>query len=258
VTDQPTAASPFDDGELYDLWCNGLDYAIDFYVALARQAKGPVLEIACGTGRIMLPCLQAGADVDGLDNSEPMLTQLRKKAAALNLAPRLFTADMSDFRLPRQYALITITFNAFCHNLTQDAQIRCLTRCREHLAPGGMLAFDGFFPGSQYVATPENTRVLEGETKHPTTGHTLRTFDTRTMHRVEQVQHSINEVEVIDSDGKITMVHRSEHDARWVYKDEMALLLRVAGFSRWDICGDFERKPLTQETDGMVVLAWVS
>src|SRR5205807_10445494 len=97
--------SPFDDGELYDIWCGGLTYAIDFFVELARQANGPVLDIACGTGRILLPCLQAGADVDGLDLSEPMLSTLRKKAAALQLAPRLYTADMSDFELPRRYAL---------------------------------------------------------------------------------------------------------------------------------------------------------
>src|SRR5437868_5868797 len=101
-------ASPFDDGELYDLLFNDLTYGIDFYVNLVRQAQGPVLEIACGTGRILLPCLQAGADIDGLDLYEPMLNILRKKAAALPRAPLLYRADMSDFRLPRRYALIMI------------------------------------------------------------------------------------------------------------------------------------------------------
>lgn len=249
-------ATPFDDGEFYDILCKDLTYGIDFYVALARAAKGPVLEIACGTGRITLPCLQAGAEVDGVDLFEPMLNRLRAKAAALNLSPRLYTSDMSDFHLPRRYALIMITFNAFCHNLTQEAQIGCLTCCREHLAPGGMLVFDGFFPSLAYVQTPDATRVLEGETKHPTTGQTLRMYDTRTMHRVEQIQHSVNEVEAIDADEKVTIIHRSEFDTRWTYKEEMALLLRVAGFSRWDISGDFDLKPLTKETDGMVVRAW--
>ena len=73
------ATSPFDDGELYDFLFEGFDYAVDFYVELARAAKGPVLDIGCGTGRILLPCMQAGTEVDGLDLAEPMLATLRKK-----------------------------------------------------------------------------------------------------------------------------------------------------------------------------------
>jgi len=255
---KPTAdqASPFDDGELYDILFQDFPYAIDFYVGLAREAKGPVLDIACGTGRILLPCLQAGADVDGLDLSEAMLNTLRQKAAALHLAPNLYRADMSDFRLPRRYALIMITFNAFIHNLTQDIQLRCLELCRQHLAPGGVLAFDTFFPALGIVGASENTRALELETRHPQTGLPLRLYDTRSFNRVEQIQRSLNEVEIVDSEGNVQTIHRCEFSTRWIYKAEMALLLRVAGFARWEICGDFNRRPLTQETDAMIVLAW--
>ncbi len=248
--------SPFDDGELYDILCGDLTYGIDFYVGLAREAKGPVLEIACGTGRILLPCLQAGADVDGLDLFEPMLGWLRKKAEALKLSPRLYRADMSDFRLPRRYALIMITFNAFIHNMTSEAQVRCLELCREHLLPGGLLAFDTFFPGLGTIGTAPNTRVLEGEMTDPRTGRPLRMYDTRTFNRVEQTQHSVNEIETEDADGTVRTIHRSEFTTRYVYKAEMGLLLRLAGFQRWEICGDFDRKPLTQETDSMIVMAW--
>jgi len=249
-------ASPFDNGELYDILFKDFPYAIDFYVGLAREAKGPVLDIGCGTGRILLPCMQAGADVDGLDLSEAMLNTLRQKAAALHLAPGLYQADMSDFRLPRRYALIMITFNAFIHNLTQETQLRCLDLCRQHLAPGGVLAFDTFFPALAMFGAPENTRVLELETRHPQTGLPLRLYDTRSFNRVEQIQRSLNEIETLDGAGNVTTVHRSEFTTRWIYKEEMALLLRVAGFARWEICGDFNRRPLTQETDAMIVFAW--
>lgn len=248
--------SPFDDGELYDLILGELPYAVDFYVDLARRARGPVLEIACGTGRITLPCLAAGAEVEGLDFSAAMLDTLRKKAAARGYSPTLHQADMADFRLPRKYALIAITFNAYGHNLTQDAQLRCLRLCREHLLPGGMLAFDAFFPGLGIIGAPENTRVLEAELKHPRTGLPVRVYDTRTFERVEQIQHSIMEIELLDAAGKIQSTHRCETHIRWVYKQEMALLLKLAGFERVEICGDFERRPLTRETDGMVVVAW--
>src|SRR5262245_379433 len=81
----PGEPSPFDDGELYDIICQTLDYGIDFYVGLARAAKGPVLDVACGTARILLPVLQAGADADGLDLFQPMLDTARRKADALGL-----------------------------------------------------------------------------------------------------------------------------------------------------------------------------
>jgi SAM-dependent methyltransferase len=255
-TTAPAEASPFDDGDLYDVLCQDLTYGIDFYVRLSREAKGPVLDVCCGTGRILLPCLQAGADGDGLDLHEPMLTRLRTKAAAMGLAPTLYHSDMSDFRLPRRYALIMITFNAFIHNLTQEAQIRCLERCREHLLPGGLLAFDTAFYGLHIVGAMQGVRDLEGETTDPRTGHRLRMYDTRTFDRVAQTQHSVNEVEVVDAGGKLLNVHRSEFVTRYVYREEMALLLRVAGFARWEICGDFDRRALTKETDSMIVLAW--
>jgi SAM-dependent methyltransferase len=260
VDAQPASRLPsvFEDGDAYDLVLGGKDvpYGLDFYVALAREANGPVLDIACGTGRILLPCLQAGVDIEGLDLFEPMLKTLRAKAAALGLTPRLHQADMSDFSLSRRYRLVMIPFNAFIHNMTQESQIRCLRLCREHLLPGGQLTFDTFFPSLEFVRTPEKTRVLEGEFPHPHTGLPIRMYDTRSLDRVAQVFHSLNEIELLAADGSVQTVHRSEDRSRYFYKHEMALLLRVAGFARWEICGDFDGRPLLRENDSMVVTAW--
>lgn len=254
VNNEPV--SPFSDGEIYDLILGNLDYCVDFYVKEARQADGPVLDVACGTGRILLPCWIAGMPVDGLDYFAPMLERLRKKAEALHFTPTLYHEDMARFQLPGKYALIMITFNAFGNNLTQDAQIRCLQCCKRHLLPGGKLVFDAFFPGQHIIGAEQHTRVHEGETLNPATGETLHMYDTRSFDRVKQIQHSINEIEAVDANGKMRLLQRSEFDHRWVYKDEMALLLRAAGFPRWEIHGNFEGKPLDQETDGMVVHAW--
>jgi SAM-dependent methyltransferase len=258
VIEQPGDPLPstFDDGELYDLVLGDLAYGRDFYIELARSAKGPVLELACGTGRILLPCLQAGVDIEGLDLFEPMLKTLRAKAADFGLAPRLHQADMGNFSLPRRYALVTIPFNAFIHNMTQAAQIRCLELCREHLLPGGMLAFDTFFPSLEIIGSPQGTRVLEGEFSHPVTGLPVRLYDTRTFDCVAQEQHSINEVELLAADGSVQAVYRSQISSRYLYKHEMELLLRVAGFRRWQIHGDFNRRLLTRESDAMIVAAW--
>jgi SAM-dependent methyltransferase len=259
VNEQPACCLPsvFEDGEAYDLVLKDIPYGRDFYVALAREAPGPVLEVACGTGRILLPCLAGGVDIEGLDLFEPMLATLRAKAAALGLVPVLHRADMSEFSLERRFALVMIPFNAFIHNMTQEAQIGCLRLCREHLLPGGKLAFDTFFPSLEIIGTPDNTRVLEGEMPHPETGLPMRMYDTRTFDRVAQTQHSLNELELLAADGSVAKVYRSEVSSRDIYKHEMELLLRVAGFARWEVYGDFDRRPLRQENEAMVVEAWV-
>jgi SAM-dependent methyltransferase len=253
---RPAEATPFDDGALYDLFFERLDLGLDFYLGLARAAGGPVLDLACGTGRILLPCRQAGLDVDGLDLSPAMLARLRQKAAALGFEPALHEASMAGFRLPRRYALIMITFNAFVHNLTTEDQLATLNACREHLLPGGQLVFDGAFPGPAWIAAPSGTREMEMEIAHPETGLPVRIWDTRTFDRVKQLQYSFNEIEMLDATGKVIATHPSKTIIRWIYKAEMELLLRAAGFARWQILGGFDGRPLLHETDAMIVQAW--
>lgn len=248
--------SPFEDAELYDVILGELGFDRDFYLELARSCKGPVLEVACGTGRILLPCLMAGVDIDGLDLYPPMLEELRKKAAKLGCNPRLYVSDMRDFTLPRRYELVFIAFNGFVHNLTTEDQLQTLRVCREHLQPGGVLVFNIYFPGLEIIAGKEGVPVLEGEVKHPVTGSPVRIYDTRSYNRVEQVQHSIMEIQELDPSGRVAAVHKSETYMRWTFKHEMGLLLRVAGFQNWQIYGDFDRRPLTSEKDQMIVFAW--
>jgi SAM-dependent methyltransferase len=251
-------ATPFDDGALYDLVVGNLDFDLDFYLSLAQAARGPVLDVACGTGRIMLPCLKAAVDVEGLDLFPGMLTRLREKASALGFNPRLHESNMAGFQLSRRYALIMIPFNAFVHNLTADDQLECLQSCCDHLQPGGLLVFDTAFPGQQWVGAPSGTRVLEGEIPHPDTGLPVRMWDTRTFDRVKQVQYSCNEIEMLDATGKVIATHLSKTTLRWIYKTEMELLLRIAGFARWQILGGFDGRPLEHETDAMIVQAWTA
>ena len=247
--------TPFDDGEFYDVLMGYADYDLDFYRGLAREARGPVLDLPCGTGRILLPLLQEGIDIEGVDLSAEMLARLRQKAEALGLQPRVHQAGFTDFRLERQFALIISPCNSFVHNLTAEDQIQTLQLCREHLLPGGLLVIDTFFPGSQLFAT-DNQRVLEGEITHPTTGKLLRMYDSRSFDRVKQIFYSKNEIEELDADGRLLSTRPFSTSIRWIYKTEMELLLRIAGFSRWEIYGGFDRRPLEVETDAMLVFAW--
>jgi SAM-dependent methyltransferase len=248
--------SPYDDGELYDLIFQDFDIDLAFWREQARLAAGPVLEVACGTGRVMLELAAAGADVDGFDLSVPMLERLTQRAAARGLDVHAGLGDMRAFRMPRRYALIAIPFNAFLHNLTQADQLATLRCCREHLLPGGRLVMHVSFFGRAITAAGTAEPVLELETVHPVTGHTLRHYDGRTLQPIEQIQHSMNELHEIDAGGRTVSVRRSETHVRWIYKPELELLLRVSGFTRWKIDGGFDGKPLESEEDQMIVFAW--
>jgi SAM-dependent methyltransferase len=251
--------SPFEDADLYDAIFHDFDMDLEFWRARARAAGGPVLEVGCGTGRVMLAMAEQGADVDGFDNAAAMIRGLEETAAARSLRVHAVEGDMRDFRMPRRYALIAIPFNAFLHNLTQADQLATLSRCREHLLPGGCLTMHiSFFSAAIIQGSPgeNSTPVLEHETRHPRTGRTLRLYDQRTMNPVEQIQHSINEIHEVDERGEIVARHRSETRVRWIYKPELELLLKAAGFTRWRIDGGFDGRPLASEEDQMIVFAW--
>ena len=248
--------SPFEDGDLYDAIFQSFDMDLAFWRKLAREAGGPILEAACGTGRVTLPIAEDGGDVDGFDLYPAMLERLKLRASERGLTIHTQTADLRDFRMPRRYALIAIPFNAFLHNLTQADQLASLERCREHLLEGGQLVMHVSFFGGQVLATAGGPPVLEYETVHPATGRRLLLYDSRTADPIEQIQHSINEVHEVDERGVVVARHRSETAVRWIYKPELELLLAAAGFSRWRIDGGFDGRPLRSEADQMIVFAW--
>lgn len=257
--DAPLGASqptPFDDGNLYDLFFNDFDYGLDFYLGLARETEGPILDLCCGTGRFLLPATASGHAVDGVDLFPGMLERLRAKSSAEGFSPNLFEADMKSFATGREYGLVVIAFNAFVHNLTAEDQISTLVNIRNHLKAGGMLAFDTFFPGAHILGAPDGERVLELEIPNPETGLPVRIYDTRNFDRVAQIQRSKMDMEFLDANGEVADVRESYTTIRYLYRQEMELLLRHAGFSRWELFGNFERKPLTDETDAMIVCAW--
>ena len=242
--------------EVYDLYYSWVTEDIPFYLSRAREAGGPVLEAACGTGRVLLPILAAGVDIDGFDLHPGMLEVLKRKAAERGLAPRVSIADMRDFTMPRRYALVTIPFRAFQHLLTTADQVAALRCMREHLDPGGSLVFNVFFPSFEKLVQPEGEPELEREWTNPETGLPIAMYTTRRADRVNQVVHVEREVVESDARGYAAKTHRDRFRMRWTWKPEMELLLATAGFSRWSVLGGFDGRPLESGAMEMVWTAW--
>ena len=242
--------------ELYDLQYTHYTRDIPFYLEQARAAGGPVLEVACGTGRIQLPLLQAGADADGFDLRPGMVEALNRKAAALGLKAGACQADMRDFTMPRRYALVIIPFRAFLHNLTTDDQLRTLRACREHLEPGGRLVLDVFYPSFSRLMEPDREWRLENEFAHPRSGAPLAVWSRADRDRVNQTMRVEMELRESDASGAVTARHLHGFGMRWIFKAEMELLLRTAGFARWEVAGGFDGRPLLRDSDDMIWTAW--
>ena len=119
---------------------------IGFYVDLACRSGGPVLELACGTGEVLIPIAHAGVDVVGIDTASPMLdrcrAKLRREPQRVRRHVELVHADMRWFELDRTFTLAIVPFGGFMHLLTQDDQTACVRRVVRHLGPRARFALD--------------------------------------------------------------------------------------------------------------------
>ncbi len=251
--DEKIGASIYDAPWLYDLLFDSFDFDIPFWLETARAAGGPVLEAACGTGRVLLPLLKAGLDIDGFDSSPAMIGRLRERAAAVGLSVRAEVADMREFAMGRRYSRILCAFNGFAHCETTVDQLAFLRRALEHLAPGGALVIHMSYPGPAYWLEAEGAAVLEQEVVRPGGGK-LQLWDNRRKDIVGQRQESEMEVREIDETGRAGAVHRFSTSQRWVYRYELELLFRAAGFARWEVFGGVDGHSLRAPDDQM--MAW--
>jgi SAM-dependent methyltransferase len=242
--------------ELYDLLFDPLDFDVPFWLDVAKQAGGPVLEAGCGTGRILLRLIEAGVDADGFDTSTSMIERLHAKARAGAWPVSAVTADMREFSFPRRYARVICAFNGFAHCETTGDQVRALECFHRHLEPGGAVVIHMSYPGPKYWAEADGVPVFETETKMPATGNTLQLWDKRFKNPVAQCQRSEGEIREVGRDGQTVASHQFVTSQRWVYRFELELLFRAAGFSRWEILGGFDGKPLTDPEDQMIAWAW--
>ena len=138
-----------------------------FYLELAREtaAQGrAVLEIACGTGRVILPIAREGIEVVGLDNAAAMLNIARRKAASDGVEVSWVEADMRDFDLARRFGLVIIPYRSFLHLLTDTDQQSCLAAVLRHLEPGGRFALNFFAP--PFAASNGGDPVISRIHKH--------------------------------------------------------------------------------------------
>ncbi len=240
------------DAEIYDAYTRAsIDGDVEFYVEEARRAGAPVLELGCGTGRILLPIATAGIDIVGVDRAASMLAVSRRKVAEADRDVQrrieLVEADMRQLSLGRCFTLVAIPYRAFLHLLTPDDQRQALARIREHLVDGGRLALNVFDPSLTMIASRlgvEGGRLEHQITfTHPRTGREVVLWHTFRYHPERQLLEGAFVFDELDRDGAVLARHHAPLTLRWVYRYEMQHLLELAGFRVESLYGDFRRGP---------------
>jgi SAM-dependent methyltransferase len=213
---------------------------VPFYVDLARQQAGPVLELACGTGQITIPVASSGVRTLGLDRSAAMLEVAKRRASAVSAAAAFVQGDMRQFAFDREFSLIFAARNSLLHLLSTMDLLAAFTAVKRHLAADGLFAFDIFNPDVAKLARPFGQRFPVMEVDTPTFGR-LRleeTYDYDASIQVNRGTWFLSTPERRDA-WILPMVLRS------IFPQELLLLLSAAGLELISGFGDLSRTPFT-------------
>jgi SAM-dependent methyltransferase len=219
---------------------------IDFYVEMALNSGGPILELGCGTGRVLIPTAKAGVNIFGLDLSSSMLetcqAKIREEPKQVQERITLEHGDLQSFNLDRSFPLITIPFRPFQHLLTVEAQLDCLHCVFSHLMPGGLFILDVFNPSLQHLVDPEGLQERSPEPEFSLPDGRIVTRKHRIVSR--DYFNQINDIELIYEvhypDGKQErLVHSFQ--MRYLFRFEVEHLLARVGFEVEAIYADFDR-----------------
>ncbi len=216
---------------IYDDWSAHMTQDVQFYVDLARQTDGPLVELAVGNGRVAIPVArETGRPVLGIDGSPAMLAQARARADAAGVELELREGDMRELELDEPAGLIYVPFRSLLHLPTWADRRRVFERVHASLRPGGRFAWNAF------VFDPRIAARVDGEWQE----------QNGIRHRIDQAKH--------DNRLDITLESGDAISLWWLNRSEWEGLIEVAGFEVEALYGGFERQPFDENATEFV---WV-
>ncbi len=244
--------------ELYDGYPGNYLEDVLFFVGEAKEIGSPVLEVGVGTGRLALCLAAAGLDVVGIDSSAAMLRVLaRKRDGIAELAGRVraVAADMRAFALRRRFGMAIVAFRTFLYMLTRSDQRRALRAIRRHLRPGGRLVMSFFVPPGELIAKGRTERGEMTRFAAPDGEGEVAAYDWTEF--VPRWQRVVSHITYEWSDGRGREARRLDRElvARYVFPGEVPTLLENCGYRVVAAYGDFDRRPLGEESREQI---WVA
>ena len=198
--------------------------ALNFYMHYVQKAQGPILEPMCGTGRFLIPILEAGFEIDGFDASPHMLKALEAQCAAKKLKPNAWQQFLQDINIKKQYALIFIPSGSFSLIIDMIHIKLSLQKIFEHLLPGGLFVFE--------VETPQSVSSQLGiwhgsmQTRHD---GSIIIASSLSFAPVDNIGTSIGRYDLIDK-GNLLKTEFEHYQLRLYTINTMLPLLQEVGF----------------------------
>jgi len=243
--------------ELYDL--EHADYAddLDLYLNLALVVGDPILELGCGTGRLLVPLAEAGHQVTGVDVSRPMLDRAAAAVANAGVSPRVTlhhdSMTEADSAPGGPFGLVVIALNGLLHLPTAAAQRETLLAARRALDPRGQLVLDLLNPTPETLRGLDHSYVHEGSWPLPE-GERVDKFAARRILPAQQRIETQLWYDRVTGDGTVRRT-ATGYPMRYVHRAELELLLEVTGFAEWRVYESYDLDPFEDGADRLLVTA---
>jgi SAM-dependent methyltransferase len=238
--------------EWYDEWLKENTADIDYYSQVFKDFTGRVLELACGTGRLLLPIAQTGVSIDGMDSSEDMLGVLRGKAEALGLKGiELYNQPMQKFDLAARYDAVFVASGSFQLLTTDDEaldSLQCIRRC---LSDKGFFLLDIYVPWGEIINRKSDSYQITRDVSRPDGKRSIVKERYKTS-IPKQIKYGTYQYEFYDQ-KHLTESIVDDLALRWYWKDEFLNLLKSAHFSKIEI---LTQSPLYEEGFSFVFKAF--
>jgi 2-polyprenyl-3-methyl-5-hydroxy-6-metoxy-1,4-benzoquinol methylase len=238
----------YDDAEFYDQEFAQRGHEIPFFLKQSRLAGGPVLEVACGTGRITLPIARNGVAITGVDVSRPMLELARRKAGAERLAVTWLEQDCRQINAGHAFALVFSATNAMQHLQDTDSVNAFLTSAGKALRPGGSLILDVFNPNPAKLVRAATTRY-QHKTVTDKDGHELRVEAASEYHSASQILNFT--LFYLHGDE---LVRTKKVKMRCFFPEELMALCRFNGLEVVERFGDYDESPFGNNSPKQILL----
>jgi SAM-dependent methyltransferase len=238
--------------QLYHTHHSRFTQDLHFWIELAAQSADSLLELGCGTGRVLIPLAQAGYRCIGIDHDQAMLNFLQANLhPMLNPAPLLIQADISRFKLGVQFSLIIIPCNTLS-TLDEQQRRSCLECTRRHMRKGGI--FTASLPNPEILMrlSLKSIRELEDEFNHPQTGNPVQVSSSW-----RREKHTFTLTWTYDHlfpDGRVERLNVDT--VHYLVSAEQYLDdFRQAGFKINAVYGDYDRSAYTSGSPSLIILA---
>lgn len=234
--------------EVYDLTKKvGQSFSgdVEYYQEKLKDCKGRILEAMVGSGRVIIPLLESGLIVDGVDYSQKMLASCRRRCDERGLTTNLYEADLQELSLPNLYEAIIIPGGSFLLIEQREESLRVLHRLYDHLEPGGQLILDLFLPDNNCNSS-EMGRWGGSATYHLPNGDIITMEGKCVEADLFYNQYRISYLKYEKwRGGELIQTELQRFALRWYGIEEFKFILESIGFSNVSVCADFEdgKKP---------------